>query len=214
MVFAYSKAEKSLQTLGEWATIVTQSQSPSELLARLIANGYIKRPIEVKQLGLAKRKANGARQSEVTSSDSRLIVLPLSLFLFSSENSGKPAVKKKKLMPIAPADLSSDIGASQGTSSDSLMQDKLLANSSSPAQLQSNNSNLETTEDDSDSGSTDARRKKKARTTFTGRQIFELEKKFEEKKYLSSSERTEMAKLLNVTETQVGNAQYTILHLL
>lgn len=48
------------------------------------------------------------------------------------------------------------------------------------------------------------RRKKKARTTFTGRQIFELEKQFEVKKYLSSNERTEMAKLLNVTETQVG----------
>lgn len=47
-------------------------------------------------------------------------------------------------------------------------------------------------------------RKKKARTTFTGRQIFELEKQFELKKYLSSSERAEMAKLLNVTETQVG----------
>ncbi|XP_055921740.1 homeobox protein DTH-1 [Eupeodes corollae] len=62
---------------------------------------------------------------------------------------------------------------------------------------------LETTEDDSDSGSTDNRRKKKARTTFTGRQIFELEKQFEIKKYLSSSERTDMAKLLNVTETQV-----------
>ncbi|OQR71257.1 hypothetical protein BIW11_01531 [Tropilaelaps mercedesae] len=45
-------------------------------------------------------------------------------------------------------------------------------------------------------------RKKKARTTFTGRQIFELEKQFELKKYLSSSERAEMAKLLNVTETQ------------
>lgn len=90
------------------------------------------------------------------------------------------------------------------------MRDKLLANNSSPssashaAQPPSNNtSNLETTEDDSDSGSTDARRKKKARTTFTGRQIFELEKQFEIKKYLSSSERTEMAKLLNVTETQV-----------
>lgn len=66
--------------------------------------------------------------------------------------------------------------------------------------------NMETTEDDSDSGSTDARRKKKARTTFTGRQIFELEKQFEIKKYLSSSERTEMAKLLNVTETQVSVA--------
>ncbi|KAJ8939954.1 hypothetical protein NQ318_006135, partial [Aromia moschata] len=45
-------------------------------------------------------------------------------------------------------------------------------------------------------------KKKKARTTFTGRQIFELEKQFELKKYLSSSERSEMAKLLNVTETQ------------
>lgn len=47
-------------------------------------------------------------------------------------------------------------------------------------------------------------KKKKARTTFTGRQIFELEKQFEIKKYLSSSERTTMAKLLNVTETQVS----------
>lgn len=47
------------------------------------------------------------------------------------------------------------------------------------------------------------KKKKKARTTFTGRQIFELEKQFEVKKYLSSSERSEMAKLLNVTETQV-----------
>uniref|UniRef100_A0A2M4BFP8 Putative homeodomain-containing protein n=1 Tax=Anopheles marajoara TaxID=58244 RepID=A0A2M4BFP8_9DIPT len=53
------------------------------------------------------------------------------------------------------------------------------------------------------SGGHHHRRKKKARTTFTGRQIFELEKQFEVKKYLSSNERTEMAKLLNVTETQV-----------
>lgn len=47
-------------------------------------------------------------------------------------------------------------------------------------------------------------RRKKARTTFTGRQIFELEKLFEVKKYLSSGERADMAKLLNVTETQVS----------
>lgn len=53
-------------------------------------------------------------------------------------------------------------------------------------------------------------KKKKARTTFTGRQIFELEKQFEIKKYLSSSERAEMAKLLTVTETQVS---YTDHHL-
>lgn len=46
-------------------------------------------------------------------------------------------------------------------------------------------------------------KKKKVRTTFTGRQIFELEKMFETKKYLSSSERTELAKMLNVTEQQV-----------
>lgn len=46
-------------------------------------------------------------------------------------------------------------------------------------------------------------RKKKARTTFTGRQIFELEKQFKEKKYLTATERSDMASLLNVTETQV-----------
>ncbi|KAF8355281.1 ceh-9 [Pristionchus pacificus] len=48
-----------------------------------------------------------------------------------------------------------------------------------------------------------AGKKKKARTTFSGRQIFELERQFEQKKYLSSAERGEMARLLNVTETQV-----------
>lgn len=46
-------------------------------------------------------------------------------------------------------------------------------------------------------------KKKKARTTFTGRQIFELEKQFKEKKYLTATERGDMAALLNVTETQV-----------
>lgn len=46
-------------------------------------------------------------------------------------------------------------------------------------------------------------KKKKARTTFTGRQIFELEKQFKEKKYLTATERSDMASLLNVTETQV-----------
>jgi hypothetical protein len=50
---------------------------------------------------------------------------------------------------------------------------------------------------------TNSRGRKKARTTFTGEQIYELEKQFEVKKYLSSSERTSMAKLLGVTETQV-----------
>jgi homeobox protein Nkx-5 len=45
--------------------------------------------------------------------------------------------------------------------------------------------------------------RKKMRTTFTGRQIFDLEKAFESKKYLSSSERAEMASSLNVTQQQV-----------
>ena len=38
-------------------------------------------------------------------------------------------------------------------------------------------------------------RKKKLRTTFTGRQIYELEKMFENKKYLNSRERTELSRL-------------------
>ncbi|CAB0040182.1 unnamed protein product [Trichogramma brassicae] len=65
--------------------------------------------------------------------------------------------------------------------------------------------------DDNDAAAAAAaeRKKKKARTTFTGRQIFELEKQFEVKKYLSSSERAEMAKLLNVTETQtIGRSAF------
>ncbi|GMR60692.1 hypothetical protein PMAYCL1PPCAC_30887, partial [Pristionchus mayeri] len=51
--------------------------------------------------------------------------------------------------------------------------------------------------------SRDHGKKKKARTTFSGRQIFELERQFEQKKYLSSAERGQMARMLNVTETQV-----------
>lgn len=53
-------------------------------------------------------------------------------------------------------------------------------------------------------------KKKKARTTFTGRQIFELEKQFEQKKYLSSAERAEMASQLAVTETQVGSSNFSL----
>ncbi|XP_001358961.3 homeotic protein deformed [Drosophila pseudoobscura] len=132
------------------------------------------------------------------------------------ENSGKPPAKKKKTTNTATSVAATTVAMppdiSPTGSSDSLMRDKLMGTSTSSSastvanalQIPSNNnSNMETTEDDSDSGSTDARRKKKARTTFTGRQIFELEKQFEVKKYLSSSERTEMAKLLIVTETQV-----------
>ena len=53
--------------------------------------------------------------------------------------------------------------------------------------------------EDENSGSS----KKKMRTTFTGKQIFELEKSFETKKYLSSAERADMATSLQVTQQQV-----------
>ncbi|GBP76324.1 Homeobox protein ceh-9 [Eumeta japonica] len=65
------------------------------------------------------------------------------------------------------------------------------------------------TSEDGDDPASGARRKK-ARTTFTGRQIFELEKLFEVKKYLSSGERADMAKLLNVTETQTKSHTFDI----
>ena len=47
------------------------------------------------------------------------------------------------------------------------------------------------------------RRKKKTRTAFTGRQVYELEKKFKAKRYLTAPERSELAKTLGMTETQV-----------
>ncbi|KAL9892934.1 homeobox protein NK7.1 isoform 1-T9 [Glossina fuscipes fuscipes] len=139
-----------------------------------------------------------------------------------ASHTGKPSVKKKKPnnsslstagMPTSAAmAMNSSISATltqppdvspTSASSDTLMRERSAAATNSSTPPASTTHMVETTEDDSDSGSCDARRKKKARTTFTGRQIFELEKQFEIKKYLSSSERTEMAKLLNVTETQV-----------
>lgn len=49
-------------------------------------------------------------------------------------------------------------------------------------------------------------RPRKTRTTFTGKQLFELERIFEQKKYLSSNERQEVARLLNVTGSQVSDS--------
>ncbi|XP_022080923.1 homeobox protein Nkx-6.1-like [Acanthaster planci] len=78
-----------------------------------------------------------------------------------------------------------------------------------------NRESVDSNEDENSGGAADRKRKgegempdgkekkKKARTTFSGRQIFELEKQFEAKKYLSASERAELATLLNVTDTQV-----------
>lgn len=54
--------------------------------------------------------------------------------------------------------------------------------------------------DDDDDG---YRRKKKVRTAFSRDQVTELEKKFQEKKYLSSGERGELAERLRLSDMQV-----------
>ena len=54
--------------------------------------------------------------------------------------------------------------------------------------------------DDDDDG---YRRKKKVRTAFSREQVTELEKKFQEKKYLSSGERGELAEQLRLSDMQV-----------
>lgn len=46
-------------------------------------------------------------------------------------------------------------------------------------------------------------RRKKMRTTFTGKQIYELEKMFETRKYLNAAERSQLSRLLAVSEQQV-----------
>ncbi len=99
---------------------------------------------------------------------------------------------------IFPGDNSASGGAAAMTSKG--LKRKLKESSSSVGsnnKFESDSLSLSETAEDEDS------KKKKVRTTFTGRQIFELEKMFETKKYLSSSERADMAKLLNVTEQQV-----------
>ena len=84
------------------------------------------------------------------------------------------------------------------------------ANSNLGAPTSQGSTSSSTSNDPNKSSSSPDSKKKKARTTFTGRQIFELEKQFEIKKYLSSSERSAMAKLLNVTETQVSEISLSL----
>ncbi|CAI9736394.1 bromodomain-containing DDB_G0280777-like [Octopus vulgaris] len=121
---------------------------------------------------------------------------------------GDPNVRDIRLGAVSPcnshlSDCSSALETTQNLTACSLNK---LDDSSSPEGLECKNDKRKKSLGEvtkSSSGDECPVKKKKARTTFTGRQIFELEKQFEQKKYLSSSERAEMATLLNVTETQV-----------
>lgn len=70
----------------------------------------------------------------------------------------------------------------------------------------SENENSETEDNDESGNEVDAKSSKKSRrkrTAFTSSQLVELEKEFIAKKYLSLNERSEIAKLLNLSEMQV-----------
>ena len=51
----------------------------------------------------------------------------------------------------------------------------------------------------------DLDRPKRARTTFSPEQLYHLEREFHRNQYLVGKERTELAKTLRLSETQVGN---------
>ncbi len=124
----------------------------------------------------------------------------------SSINSSKESICPKSTLEIAtntPNKTLKKIINSSACNGNSIGDSSSSGDSSGSANCENNGA--------SDSGIiNDKSKKKKARTTFTGRQIFELEKQFEIKKYLSSSERAEMAKLLNVTETQVSHHSFQL----
>lgn len=68
----------------------------------------------------------------------------------------------------------------------------------------SSTSPTQSSSDSSGSSSTDKDGKKKhTRPTFSGQQIFALEKTFEQTKYLAGPERARLAYALGMTESQV-----------
>ncbi|GAB0092371.1 hypothetical protein DMENIID0001_073610 [Sergentomyia squamirostris] len=146
--------------------------------------------------------------SEISEDDSGISDQPLNLSLSKSRDSSPATIADVKQHPQKPKRDASTKSCKRKKSTD--VSDQFPSSVSTPlSDVGSKNPSAQSNvtqeggEDSCEESSQDSRRKKKARTTFTGRQIFELEKQFELKKYLSSSERAEMAKLLNVTETQV-----------
>ena len=55
----------------------------------------------------------------------------------------------------------------------------------------------------SDDGGLTLKRKKRSRAAFSHAQVFELERRFAQQRYLSGPERSDLAKSLRLTETQV-----------
>nr|AAW30416.1 NK5 [Oikopleura dioica] len=92
-----------------------------------------------------------------------------------------------------------------------LKSEKMQMGSAAPPKSPTNSSkeealDLDLVEEDANSSeetSSGDAKKKKTRTVFSRAQIFQLETWFERKRYLSSSERTNLATQLNLTETQV-----------
>ncbi|KAJ8668374.1 hypothetical protein QAD02_010037, partial [Eretmocerus hayati] len=117
----------------------------------------------------------------------------------SGGNVTKPNTSSSKRKRPEPSATPKDSSPSSSTSS---LGASLKLQPLTPTESRAPSAPLSDTADDADAAAAAERKKKKARTTFTGRQIFELEKQFEIKKYLNSTERSDMAKLLNVTETQ------------
>ncbi|XP_070498206.1 uncharacterized protein DDB_G0287625 [Chironomus tepperi] len=152
--------------------------------------------------------SRGLSYAETSEDESNLSDQPLNLCVIKSRDSSPglehrniSSIKSKKDMPkksILKRKRSIDVTSDSYLSNDSLSYKESSANEKDIDDDDIMN------EDGYDEQLVDGKRKKKARTTFTGRQIFELEKQFEVKKYLSSNERTEMARILNVTETQVS----------
>ena len=57
-----------------------------------------------------------------------------------------------------------------------------------------------------------AGRKKRTRAAFSHAQVFELERRFSHQRYLSGPERSELARALKLTETQVSDAKKSCWH--
>ncbi|XP_064550249.1 homeobox protein bagpipe [Drosophila montana] len=75
--------------------------------------------------------------------------------------------------------------------------------SSSPASMGYGRGGSPLGHEDSLAGGGPLSRKKRSRAAFSHAQVFELERRFAQQRYLSGPERSEMAKTLRLTETQV-----------